>query len=95
MYNFYNLFQKNMEEQKLNLENFLCRGEIWDYSISELRPRAFDSFWSQLSGKRDVQANKCELNPPFWQLLQGEGFQYGMLEMTYIGSTNEPNRVQK
>jgi hypothetical protein len=82
-------FQKNMEEQRLNVENFLCRGETWDYSFSQLRPNAFDSFWSQYSGKRDVDTKSCEVNPPFWQLIQGEGYQFGYLEVSQNGhSTN-------
>ena len=67
--------------RKLSFENGHCFGKAWRYNIFKLRPNAFESFMSQMTGRRNFKSN-CEdfRVKPFWLYMEGEKKDVGIFE---------------
>jgi len=62
-------------------ENSLCIGNAWEYNLFEMRPSAYDSFLSQVSGKKNIK-NSCEdyAQKPIWKYIYSKGYKVGIFE---------------
>ncbi len=69
------------------LEKSTCLGNMWTYNSYKLRPSAYDSFLTQLTGKTNIK-NTCEdfSYKPLWHYLNDRGFKTGVLE---VGATSD------
>lgn len=72
-------------ESASELEKTTCLGNMWTYNSYKLRPTAYESFLTQMTGKTNIK-NLCEdfSNKPLWNYLKDRGFQTGVLE---VGAT--------
>ena len=62
-------------------EKAICTGEIWQYSLSELRPTAFDSFFTQLSGSSLAPKScKKEEGSYLWNYFQQDDYKNFLFE---------------
>lgn len=77
---------------KTNLERIDCMGKMWNYNLYELRPDAFKSFQSQLSGSKNIkgQCDDFELRP-VWDFLSEFGYGSSILE----SGAGEENTLEK
>lgn len=73
-------FSQNAE-RRTSFEESLCMGNSWAYDLYNLRPQAAESFFSQLTGKKNIK-NSCEdiKLKPIWAYLKGSNYQTGVLE---------------
>jgi hypothetical protein len=66
---------------KTSLEQLSCVGKVWNYNLYELRPTAGNSFFSQLSGSKNIKGT-CEdaQVPAIWSYLDNLGYSGAILE---------------
>ena len=69
-------------ERKTAFEESTCIGKSWNYNLYNLRNPAEASFFSQLTGKKNVKMN-CEDSSlrPIWSYLNGNGYNTGIFEI--------------
>ncbi len=63
--------------------NFICTGSTWQYDLFDLRPSAYSSMYSQVTGKNNSTGNTCKdyENSPYWNVLSTEKeFDYVLIE---------------
>lgn len=66
---------------KLNLENNHCLGKMWRYNLFKLRPNAFESFMSQMTGRKNFKSNCEDFEiKPFWRYFKKERKRVGIFE---------------
>lgn len=65
----------------LSIERATCVGQVWNYNLYSLRPKAHESFNSQLFGTKNIK-NSCEdfSSDVFWHHLAPEEYQVGIFE---------------
>ncbi len=52
------------------IEQFDCLGGMWSYNLYQLRPVAVDSFFSQMTGEKNIKAGCAKtMYSPFWSYL--------------------------
>ncbi len=65
------------------LTNLICTGNTWQYDLYDLRPTAYSSMYSQVTGKNNSKGNKCDdySQKPYWRILAEEkGFEFLLVE---------------
>lgn len=65
------------------LSNFICTGNMWQYDLYNLRPTAYSSMYSQVTGRNNSKDNKCDdySQKPYWNILnQEKGFDFYLIE---------------
>ena len=74
-------FSYPSRNQTTAFEDSLCTGSAWEYNLYDIRPTAYNSFLSQLSGKKNVK-NSCEdySQKPIWKYLYSKGYKIGIFE---------------
>ncbi|MBF0364223.1 MAG: hypothetical protein HQK50_01555 [Oligoflexia bacterium] len=71
--------------EKTSFEGASCVGETWRYNLFELRPDAFSSHLSQVTGKKNIKGKgECSdfSHAPIWHYLYENGFESGVFENT-------------
>ena len=79
-------YAASQENRKLSFENSHCFGKAWRHNVFKLRPTAFESFMSQMTGRRNFKS-ACEdfKIKPFWLYMDGKKKDVGIFER---GSAN-------
>jgi hypothetical protein len=74
-------FSKQSAGFKTSFEEFLCIGKSWEYNLFKIRPKAYATFQSQLTGKKNIK-NTCEdySIKPIWKYVIPKGYQVGIFE---------------
>ena len=57
-------FSKQSAGFKTSFEEFLCIGKSWEYNLFKIRPKAYATFQSQLTGKKNIKNTRPIEKPP-------------------------------
>lgn len=79
-------FQQNAG-RKTSFEGSLCIGQAWNYNLFNLRNSAQSSFFSQLTGKKNIKEN-CEDASlrPIWDYVYPSGYMTAIIESGAVGN---------
>lgn len=74
-------FANSAVNYKTNFEQIDCSGKMWNFNLYKLRPRASESFLSQINGSKNIKET-CEdyENLPVWAYLDELDYVSGILE---------------
>lgn len=74
-------FNSSNTQNKSFLEDSDCVGKLWSYNLYTLRPKAYESFLSQMTGSKNIK-NSCDDAKliPVWRYLKEIGYDVAMLE---------------
>ncbi len=74
-------FSNQSAEYKTSFEEFICIGKSWEYNLFKIRPKAYSSFQSQLTGKKNIQ-NSCNdySLKPVWKYVLPKNYKVGVFE---------------
>jgi hypothetical protein len=74
-------FSKQSSGYKTSFEEFLCIGKSWEYNLFKIRPKAYATFQSQITGKKNIK-NSCEdySLKPIWKYVIPKGYKVGIFE---------------
>lgn len=74
-------FSYPSRNQTTAFEDSLCIGNAWEYNLFEIRPSAYSSFLSQISGKKNIK-NTCDdyAQKPIWKYISSKGYRVGIFE---------------
>lgn len=76
---------------KTSFESARCTGETWRYNLYELRPDAFSSLMTQITGKKNIKGGEScsDFNyAPIWKYLHENGYDAAVLESGVDSSTS-------
>ncbi len=64
-----------------NFEKAGCVGRLWNYNLYKLRPNAYESMLSQITGKKNIK-NSCDdfSQKPIWSYLTENEYKVGIFE---------------
>lgn len=68
----------------LSFENASCMSELWNYDLYHLRPKPYEGFLSQLTGRANIKGT-CEdySLPTVWKILGEENFKTAIFETKF------------
>lgn len=62
-------------------EEASCLGKTWTFNLYKLRPRAFESFRTQITGKKNITGRCSDFKKkPLWNYLFESGYNIGLFE---------------
>ncbi|MBD65199.1 MAG: hypothetical protein CME62_08330 [Halobacteriovoraceae bacterium] len=62
-------------------EEALCVGNAWEYNLYQMRPPAYNSFLSQLTGKKNIKGDCSDYDQkPIWKYIAPKNYKIGIFE---------------